>query len=168
MNQQHWWYWMILTDLPSNKGCKPGRPRQQSMSISKQNHMTVTWDILWIILIYEVFPKMGLPPNHPLEQDFPLQVVNFVGVPQNEWFVRDNPIQVDDDWGSPYDLGTPLFLWDMKNWKLSEAWMSMSSVSTSFHGCPTLLLSKPETWFHHHDHPFPTHTSLGCGRCANW
>ena len=30
-----------------------------------------------------------------------------IGVPQKRWmvFVRENPIEMDDDWGYPYDSG---------------------------------------------------------------
>ena len=34
-----------------------------------------------------------------------------MGVPQNGWFTRENPIKTDDSWGYPYDLGTPQIVW---------------------------------------------------------
>ena len=29
------------------------------------------------------FPKMGVPPNHPFQWDFPLQTINFLGAPHS-------------------------------------------------------------------------------------
>ena len=31
-----------------------------------------------------------------------MEVSIAMGVPQNRWFIRDNPIKMDDNWGSPY------------------------------------------------------------------
>ena len=25
-----------------------------------------------------------------------------IGIPQNRWFIMENPIEMDDDWGYPY------------------------------------------------------------------
>ena len=33
--------------------------------------------------------------------------VSINGVPPNAWFIRENPIKVDDDWGYPYFRKTP-------------------------------------------------------------
>ena len=43
------------------------------------------------------------------ETDMGVSIV--MGVPPNGWFIRDNPIKMDDDWGYPYFRKPPvLFL----------------------------------------------------------
>ena len=40
-------------------------------------------------------------------------------VPQNGWFIREDPIKMDDDWGYPYDSGNPhISTTRIKNWMI--------------------------------------------------
>ena len=106
----------------------------------------------WIVqkILIHCHPLASFPVQNPhlmgkVSTNGGFQLV--MGVPQNAWFIMENPMKMDDDWRYPVPLfhettivyGTTIYGDRMEQFVTTDDWISCFELMVFSHRCPHSL-----------------------------